>query len=113
MDIDLRAMTRRELEKLRQDVDMALERAIERDRKSAMAAAQRAARKHGFDLSELASKQVPIGRKRKKTEKSASPAKYQHPGNPSMTWSGKGRRPKWMKDAEDAGRSRQEFLIQK
>ena len=39
------------------------------------------------------------------------PAKYRHPEN-GQTWTGRGKAPRWITEAEAAGRNRAEFLIQ-
>ena len=39
----------------------------------------------------------------------AAPARYRNPANPTETWSGRGRAPKWLADLEIQGRSREEF----
>lgn len=44
--------------------------------------------------------------------KSKAPAKYRHPENPTLTWSGRGRKPRWLVDAEASGQTADEFLIQ-
>ena len=31
--------------------------------------------------------------------------KYRHPENPELTWSGRGRRPQWINEALDSGRT--------
>lgn len=42
----------------------------------------------------------------------ASPsAKYRHPENPDLAWSGRGRRPAWIREAVEAGRSMSDFEI--
>ena len=38
-------------------------------------------------------------------------AKYRDPKDPSLTWSGRGKAPKWMQVQLDAGKSREYFLI--
>jgi DNA-binding protein H-NS len=113
MTVDLKAMTRKELEKLKTSVERELTRTIERDRKAAIAAVQKAAREHGFDLHEVvgAKKPAKITKPKKKPKTVVTSPKYQHPENPDVTWTGKGRQPKWIKEAEAAGRSRDEFLI--
>ncbi len=45
-----------------------------------------------------------------KTAKPARPAKYRKPET-GDTWSGMGKRPAWLRDAEERGHSRDEFLI--
>ena len=97
-------------EKLKTSVERELTRTIERDRKAAIAAAQKASREHGFDLNEIVGAEKPTKSKKKSKTVAASP-KYRHPENPEVTWTGKGRQPKWIKEAEAAGRSRDEFLI--
>lgn len=49
-------------------------------------------------------------RGRKKSSASASPAKYRNPAT-GETWTGKGRRPKWIVDAEQHGKGAKDFLI--
>jgi DNA-binding protein H-NS len=40
----------------------------------------------------------------KKTGAKVAP-KYRHPSNPSLTWTGRGRTPKWVEEQISAGRS--------
>ena len=101
-NINLDGMTKRELEKLRKDVDAAIVAFDERKREAALAAAKSAAEAHGFSLTQL------IGGKK---VKSSSPAKYRHPEDPTLTWSGRGRQPTWFKAAVDGGMSKDELSI--
>jgi len=113
MSIDLKSMTRKELEKLKVSVERELARTIERDKKAALVAAQKAAREHGFDLGDIAKAEKPAKKARPAKAKKAVAAKpkYRHPENPEVTWTGKGRQPNWIKEAEAAGQSRDDFLI--
>ena len=81
MTIDLKSMTRKELEKLKTSVERELARTIERDKKAAVAAAQKAAREHGFELTDVVDTKKPI--KKTKAKKKLKPAagspKYRHP----------------------------------
>lgn len=47
---------------------------------------------------------------RRKSATSTSPAKYRNPAT-GETWTGKGRRPKWIVDAEQQGKGAKDFLI--
>lgn len=40
-------------------------------------------------------------------------ALYAHPENPSLTWSGKGRKPNWLKELIDAGNPIRDYEIKK
>jgi len=52
------------------------------------------------------------GRKRSGTRAKAEP-KYANPANSSETWSGRGRKPKWVEEAISKGRKIGELLIKK
>lgn len=41
----------------------------------------------------------------------AAAAKYRDPENLANTWSGRGHRPQWLRDALDSGRQLDDFLI--
>ena len=107
MSIDLNSMDRKELEKLRKDVDKAIDSLADRERKAAIAAAEKAAQQHGFSLSEL------TGGAATKSRRTGSKgiAKYRNPADPKQTWTGKGRRPRWIVEAEAAGRPLADFEI--
>lgn len=45
-----------------------------------------------------------------KTRKPVEP-KFRHPENPTLTWSGRGRAPKWYQEAKDAGQDMSKFDI--
>lgn len=44
------------------------------------------------------------------TPKTQVPPKYRHPDS-GATWTGRGRAPRWVVDAESSGQSRDQFLI--
>ena len=107
MTLDLNAMSRKELTKLRADVDRALASVADREKRAALDAVERAAADHGFSLADLTG----LSPARGKGRKSKSPAKYRNPADPSQTWSGKGRKPDWFKAAEATGRSAADLAI--
>lgn len=111
MKIDLKSMTRKEMEKLRTDVDRELARTIERDKKAAMAAAKKAAREHGFDLSDISDDPQPKKPRKKAPKKPPAAPKYANPADKTQTWTGKGRQPQWYKDAIAAGKKSEELSI--
>lgn len=111
MKIDLKSMTRKELEKLRGDVDRELTRTIERDKKAAMAAAKKAAREHGFELSDIAEEPKPKKARKNTAKKAPAAPKYANPADKSQKWTGKGRQPQWFKDAVAAGKRPEELEI--
>ncbi|WP_322894112.1 MULTISPECIES: H-NS histone family protein [unclassified Yoonia] len=103
MKIDLSAMSRAQLESLKLQVEKALVDVAEKDKKAALAAAEKAAADHGFSLAEITGQMA--GRKGKAGPKSTAPAKYRNPEDASQTWTGKGRQPQWFKSALADGTS--------
>ncbi len=106
-DIDLSSLTLDELKKLQKDVNKAVETYEDRRKQEARSAAEAVAREMGFSLSELTH-----GSGKKGKTKTPNPPKYRHPENPSLTWSGRGRQPAWIKEALENGTSLDEFLIE-
>lgn len=92
--IKLDSLSRSELMALQKDVTKAIDQFEARQRKEAMAAVEAKAREFGFSLAEL------MGGKAKKRP---AAAKYKHPENPELTWSGRGRKPNWFLAAMKAG----------
>lgn len=107
MEIDLDAMSRQELLKLKSDLEKALNSVADRERRTALEAAEKAAAAHGFSLSQLTGVSLPKGR----SGKSASPAKYRNPENAGQTWSGRGRRPEWVNAALAAGKGLPDLAV--
>ena len=104
MKFDLKSMTRKELEKLKANVEKALDRLAAKDKKTALAAAEKAAAAHGFSLAEITEgAAAPKKRRAKKGPKTVSAPKYKNPDDASQTWTGKGRQPDWFKKAIAGG----------
>jgi len=99
---EIEKMTRDELLKLRKQVDKAIDTLAERERKAALQAAEEAVKAHGFSLADFG---IAGGKARPKGKAAGSknPPKYRNPHDETQTWSGRGRRPQWVKDAEAAG----------
>lgn len=105
-DIDLEKLELDELKTLRRDVEKAITNFEKRKKQEALAKAEAVAREAGFSLSELM-ETTPT----RKGKGQVNPPKYRHPENPELTWTGRGRQPAWIKEAVDAGRSLDDFLI--
>lgn len=107
------SMSRKELMALRANIDKAIATAGDRDRRNALQAAEDAAREHGFSLNELAPFVGQGGGRRRRAQApgSDSAPRYRNPDNPEQTWSGRGRRPRWIHDAEASGRSLDDLRI--
>ena len=80
----------------------ALARAQRANKKNARAAAEKAAAEYGYTLLDLVAepiKKPKVGQPAKAKVKKSAKAKYRNPNDSTQTWTGKGRRPTWYKDA--------------
>lgn len=102
MDIDLKGLTRDELSKLISDATKALKTVDARQKAAAKLAAEKVAREYGYSLEEILASGG-------KTTKGA--AKYANPTDPTQTWTGRGRKPTWVLDALQAGKSVEDLEI--
>ncbi len=102
MSINLDALSLSELRDLRNKVERAITSYEDRRRKEALAAIETAAREHGFNLAELTGVKI---------AKSKVAAKYANPADSTQTWSGRGRKPRWIQDHIDAGKDIGELEI--
>ena len=102
-DIDLLEMDRQNLIELRKQISRAIENYDARQKAKALAAAQASAKDYGYSLAEL------IGTGGAKGSKGTP--KYAHPENSARTWTGKGRKPKWVNEHLSKGGILDELAI--
>ncbi|MFN3275596.1 MAG: H-NS family nucleoid-associated regulatory protein [Paracoccus sp. (in: a-proteobacteria)] len=103
MTMDFEKMSLKELRDLRAKLDRAISTYEDRRRREAMSAVEDAARAHGFNLAEL------TGAKTRKTG-SVAP-KYANPQDSTMTWTGRGRKPRWVQELLDQGKALEDLTI--
>ncbi|WP_199258266.1 H-NS histone family protein [Paracoccus binzhouensis] len=101
-DADLDTLSLAELKQLRRNVERAIDGYEARRMAEAKAKAEDAAKEYGFSLAELVVAAA---------ARPAPAAKYRHPENPALTWSGRGRKPGWIADALAAGKPLEDFAI--
>ena len=83
-DLDLDSMTLSELKQLQNSIAKAISDFEDRKLAEARAKVESVARDLGFSFAELIGASV-------KTTRSPAVAKYRHPENPEITWTGRGR----------------------
>lgn len=108
MAINLNEMGRKELMSLRTEVEKTLRNLHKKEKKDALAAAQKAAAGFGFSLEELTAKR---GSGQPAAKGSSVAPKYANPEDESQTWTGKGRQPNWFKSAISAGKKPEDLEI--
>lgn len=102
--MDINALSLKELKDLQSQVARAIASYEDRKKKEAVAELEDRARQMGFTLAELLGT-APV-RKR-----APASAKYANPANPSETWSGRGRKPRWFEAALAEGKSPEDMAV--
>lgn len=103
--IQLENMSLEELKAFHKEVTKALTTYEDRKKSEAREQLERQARELGFSLSDLTGKL--------KVKRTPAPPKYANPENSADTWSGRGRKPKWLSEALENGHDIEEFAINK
>ena len=80
-----------------------------RKAKEMRASFEEMAKKEGFTLDEIMGGSAKS--KRNTAGRAKSPAKYRHPENASVTWSGRGRQPQWYKDHLSGGGKAEDLAV--
>jgi DNA-binding protein H-NS len=98
---DLEKMSIKQLRDLTRRIDAAITDRKQRDRAELKAKMKALASEAGLSIAELFD-----GRRRKGKK---VPIKYRHPDNPTLTWTGRGRPPRWF--AQAAGADIERFRV--
>lgn len=104
VELNLNAMSLKELKDLQAQVGKAIVSFEERRKRAALAELEDKARELGFTFAELS-------RLTSSKPRSVTSAKYANPANPSDTWTGRGRKPRWFSEALAAGRKPEDMAI--
>lgn len=102
-DIDFDTLNLTELKTLQKRLEKAISSYEARQKAKAIEAAEQAIKPFGLSLNDL-------GLSGPKVRKPVEP-KYRNPANPDQTWTGRGRKPAWVNEAEAAGQSLNDHRI--
>lgn len=110
MAVDLDAMDLEQLKAHKREVERRIENFVEEKKREIIRTAQAAARQLNLSMADIfgsvaGDADVSVSKQRKPVE-----PKYRDPVS-GATWSGRGRTPNWLLEAESAGRKRDDFLI--
>lgn len=101
--VDLEAMSLNELRDLQKRVAAAIATYEDRQKKAALAEVEELLRQRGYSLADITA--LPQRRAKAPRRAARAAAKtYVNPADPSETWGGRGRRPRWFREAVAAGR---------
>jgi DNA-binding protein H-NS len=98
-EMDLSSYSRQDLIKLQRQVERELEARRRVDQRTARQEVRSIAEKYGLSLAEL------VGGAGRRGAGGHGVTIYRHPSNPNLTWAGRGRKPNWVKEWEESGKS--------
>lgn len=106
-NLDLKSMSMQELKSLHKKVERELAGRDKRQRKEALTAVKEKAKKLGYSLDDLvtdsSSAKAGSTASKPKATRTPAPPKYRSKDDPSLTWSGRGRPPRWIQEAKEQG----------
>jgi DNA-binding protein H-NS len=103
-DFNLEALSLKELRQLQKVLAKAISTYEDRHKTEARAKLDAIAKEMGYSLADLIGVEV-------KTARAPAVAKYRHPENSALTWSGRGRRPQWFADHINAGKDPSDLAV--
>ncbi len=103
-DFNLSVMSPAEMRDLQKTMAKAISTFEARQKAEAREKVEMLAKNLGFTLAELAALEEP------KRKWAPSTKIYRHPENPTLTWSGRGRKPGWFAAFVDAGKNPDDLL---
>jgi DNA-binding protein H-NS len=104
--IDLSKYSMEDLKKLSEKID----KEMERQRKTSVLKARSRMEQIADELG-LTVEEVLSFNKRKKAAKTSGKPKYRNPNDPDQTWTGRGKRPRWLQEALEKGAQLDDYLI--
>ena len=103
-EINLHDLSIQELQALSRDIEGELKRRGDEERKKVLAQMKELAASVDMTLEDVIAYSS--------TKKTKGEPKYQNPENPRQTWTGRGKRPSWIKAALEQGKSLDELRIE-
>jgi DNA-binding protein H-NS len=104
-NIDLSKLSIEELQTLAQDIEREIVSRREAERERVLTQMRELAASLGMSLEEV------LRTERGKGGGGIVPPKYRNPNDPSLTWTGRGKRPTWVNEALASGKSLEDLAI--
>ena len=90
--MDISNLTAAQLRDLQQQIPAEIKRREAEEKLNILSEVKAFAKSRGYSLEELVGQEIKVPKATRATVK----AKYRHPGDASLQWSGRGRQPKWV-----------------
>lgn len=105
--MDLSTLSLTQLQELQQRIPAEIKRREESEKQAFLEEVRALAKSRGLSFDEVLSK----ARKASPRAGGTVKAKYQHPTNPSLQWTGRGRKPLWVQELLNQGRTLESITI--
>ena len=102
-NIDLSKLSIEELQTLAQDIEAEIANRRVAEKERVLSQMRELAASLGLSLEDLMRQEKIVG--------GAPAAKYRHPDNPALTWTGRGKRPTWINEALASGKQLEDFAV--
>ncbi|MFN7835846.1 MAG: H-NS family nucleoid-associated regulatory protein [Burkholderiaceae bacterium] len=106
---NISSMSLAELQQLKSEVEAEIERRSAKT--AAIEELKKMAAHSGVRLEDLMVEMGGTGKIKVKRELGPAPIRYRHPTNSALTWSGRGKRPKWVTEAMASGYSLEKLRV--
>ena len=103
-DFNLETLSLKELRQLQKGLAKAISSYEDRHKAEARAKLDAIAKEMGYSFADLIGVEV-------KTTRAPAVAKYRHPKNAAVTWSGRGRKPQWFADHINSGKDPSDLAV--
>lgn len=104
--IDLSQYNLPQLQQLQSEIERAIAQRRKTDRANALEKVKAAARESGYDLADLLS-----GKRPRANAGVPVPVKYRSKTDPNLTWTGRGRAPRWVQEFLNKGGDLKELQV--
>lgn len=104
-NMDLNGLSLQELKTLQGKITEAISKCEHQQKAEILLEVKALVQSKGFSLDEI------LNASTDKRAKAPVAPKYADPANPSVTWSGRGRKPKWLVEALENGRPIEDFAL--
>ena len=103
--VDLSKLSIPELKSLKDKIDSEIQIRRQKEKSDAVRQIHEIADKSGFSLDEL------VGGKSGRKKGGKAPVKYRDPEDPTKTWAGRGRKPRWLEQALREGKNLEDYAV--
>ncbi len=107
--MDISVLSLAELIDLQKRIPTEIKRRKAKEKNALLVRVKKMVADHGFSLDDL------LAQERKSGAKTRAPVriKYRHPKDASLTWTGRGRTPKWVEQWQNSGGKLEQLLVSK